>query len=225
MTYTGIIWWFHGWDYMETILKNILIKNGLARFYLLKTPLVLLLALLFLASCSRGENGAGPSLNADDLWDQMAAERARPLPIVARLNATSDASANDASANDASEGDSEAFLKPPPPETGSFSPEELDAQRELLRNALKKYQNISQNISEIYSVGTPLNAEERQARMQTVQLYLSRLINLEKSMVRAMNLLEKTGEDQSLLDQSRDLRGIISGRIMATQKRLAEAME
>ncbi len=223
MTYTGIIWWFHGWDYMETILKNILINNGLARFYLLKTPLVLLLALLFLASCSRGENGAGPSLNADDLWDQMAAERARPLPIAARLNAASDASA----ANDASEGDSEAFLKPAPPETGSFSPEEFDAQRELLRNALKKYQRISQDISGALTMDSEpsLNGEDRQAQIQTVQLYLSRLINLEKSMVRAMNLLEKTGEDQSLLDQGGDLRGIISGRIMATQKRLAEAME
>ncbi|MCF6216403.1 MAG: hypothetical protein L3J58_09540 [Emcibacter sp.] len=128
---------------------------------------------------------------------------------------------------DSSKSDSDAFLDHMPPASARepLSPEELGAQREILRNALKKYQNISQNISEIYSVETPLNAEERQARMQTVQFYLSRLINLEKSMERAINLLEKTGEDQSLLDQGGDLRAIISGRIMATQKRLAEAME
>jgi len=174
-----------------------------------------MLALLLLASCSHGENGAGSSLNADDLWDQMAAERAKPLPVVT------------SGVSDGNSGVLQDHMLPAfSPDL--FSPEELDKQREILRKAPKKYRDISENISgalALYpeqSFETSFNAEEKQAQRQTVQLHLSRLISLGKNMEMAIKALGRGGEDQPLLDKSSELRAIISERVIDTQKHLAE---
>ena len=178
-----------------------------------------ILIILFLASCTRGGNEASALLNADDLWDQLAAERDKPLSAIT---------------GDTPERDLGGPLEDIPKVGASdpFSAKAFDGHRETLRSAQKQYLLIStsldQFLRELPRTGDSLLPDDRLALWRTAQLYLSRLISLKKNMGLAINALEpinmseQKGEEDSLLNQSRELRTVIAAHITRAQNRLAE---
>lgn len=185
--------------------------------------LIILFFPFFLAACTRldravdtrvdasvdksVDESAGPSLNADDLWDQMAAERDKPLPVVA--SGLSDGETDEIR-------DAMPVVSSPDLSANGDS----DTDRSILLAAQKKYQVITTSLEKLsQSTGT---AEDDQARWRSMQLYLSRLTSLNKAMEQAINRLEPASADQALLVQSRDLRTLIIDHIARTQKYLTE---
>lgn len=168
--------------------------------------ILLLITLSILTSCSGGDKASSPSLNADDIWDQMAAERQKPLPV----NSTTD--------------DSDEILTEMPfgISSGQLSTEDIEAYRSLLRAARGKFQDIGLGLEDGYAaLAQEGGAEEnKKAQRRTVELYLSRLITLRNNMNRAVNALGE--DDQTLMDKSRDLMVVMTEYIVRTRNRLDE---
>ena len=179
------------------------IHKYLARFSLLGY-------LVILSSCSEGGSGDRPSLNADDLWDRLDEERQKPLPDGQEKSQSPD---------------SREILSDSLP---VVSPEilsiaDIKSYEESLQTAEEKYQVIAAALDAgfiaLENVGG--SARDRQDKWRTIQLYLSRLTNLQKSMDRAINIVEDNHIDnQRLLMQSRELLVVVADRISRTRSRL-----
>ncbi len=164
--------------------------------------ILLLILIPILASCSGGDKGTSPSLNADDIWDQMAAERKKPLPV----NSQSDDSGEILS-------DLPLAISP-----ATLSSKDIEAYRTTLLAADEKYQSIKTILD------APLQVAEtevdRQAQLRTKQLHMSRLINLQNNMEQAINAISNV--DQTLANRSRELLAVIAEYIIRSRSRLAD---
>ena len=162
--------------------------------------MILTASLFFLISCSGGGGAAGPSLNADDRWDWMARERDKPLP--------------------ADEPDNEQTDLSPPP-TAIRSDGEVNNFRAILGKADKEYFGIATALDRDISQKAEKAADKR-SLWRTVQLHLSRLVIIQKNMIRAIKGLDNMSApgDQAMLEHGRVLLKEIDRRIERTQKYL-----
>jgi len=173
--------------------------------------IMLVISLLVLTSCADGNGGDKVSLNADDLWDQMAAERAKPLPV--------NEQADNSDANES-----------PAPYVGLGREQTVADQLNVLQNSKKKYDTISRaleaSIRDLVKEGKGGAAWE--SLWRTVQLHLSRLSNLKNEIHQAMTGYAgrfKSGEeippqDRVLFDDNMRLMAIISDHISRTRNSL-----
>ena len=175
--------------------------------------IILLAVLSILTSCAEGNPEGRPSLNADDLWDQMAEERQKPLLDEQENSQNSD---------------SREILSDSPPVAPSapLSNSDIDEYEASLRAADDKYQAISGSLGAGFAAlaqagGT---ARDRQDEWRTMQLYLSRLTNLRKTMDHAITILvgvaENDFDDPRLIAQGRDLLAVVTDRITDVRRRL-----
>lgn len=175
--------------------------------------MLLLILISILTSCSGGDKASSPSLNADDIWDQMAEERQKPLPV----NSPGDDQGDD----------SDEMLSDPPFATssGPLSIRDIDAYLTTLRVAGKKYQAIMTTLDAGFvALPQETTEEDRQARWRTMQLHLSRLTNLRNNMDRATNALGVGLDDvdQVLVDKNRNLLAVMAKDIARIRSRLDE---
>lgn len=158
--------------------------------------ILLLVPLIMLTACAGGGEGTTPSLNAGDIWDQMAVERQKPLPV----------NPKSASDTEGEENDSAETLYDWP---GTMSPAPLsltdrEGLRARLRTGDKTYQTIRKALEAAFvALGKDAGGEaDRQAGERTLQLHLSRLANLKSTMDRAItSLAQDQGQDQDEADQ------------------------
>ncbi|PCJ44848.1 MAG: hypothetical protein COA81_00905 [Alphaproteobacteria bacterium] len=131
--------------------------------------ILLVISLLFLTSCTDGKGGEKASLNADDLWDKMAAERAKPLPAYEQA-------------------DNSDVNESPAPYVGLRREQTMAHQLDVLQGSKKKYDTISKaleaSIRDLEKEGK--KGAEWESLWRTVQLYLSRLSNLKNEIHQAM---------------------------------------
>lgn len=162
--------------------------------------MILTASLFFLISCSGGGGAAGPSLNADDRWDWMARERDKPLPTDEPDNEQADIS---------------------PQPSAIRSDKEINNFRAILGKADKEYFGIATALDRDFRQ-KPQKQVEKQDLWRTIQLHLSRLVNIQKNMIRALKGLDNVSApgDLALLDHGRVLLKEIDGRIERTQKYL-----
>ncbi len=166
--------------------------------------LLLFILLMILASCSGSDKDVSSSLNADDIWDQMARERQKPLPV-----------------NSQTDDSGEIVIDPPfIVSSDPLSDDDTDAHRTTLRIAAKKYHDSIAALDAGFVVlmqetGT---ADDRQVALRTMQLYLSRLANLKNNMGRAVNALGDG--DKILAENGRNLMMEIAEYLDHTRSRL-----
>ena len=183
------------------------------RVYKYLERIILLAVLSILTSCAEGNPEDRPSLNADDLWDQMAEERQKPL-LDGQENSQNT--------------DSREILSDSPPVAPSapLSIFDIEEYGTSLRAADEKYQAISASLEAGFVAlaqggGT---ARDRQDKWRTMQLYLSRLTNLRKTMDHAIHSLtgvtKNDFDDPYLIVQGRDLLVVVTNRIADTRRRL-----
>ena len=166
--------------------------------------ILLLIFTLIPASCSDNNGTTRPSLNADNLWDQMEEERKKPLPIMVQPENQQDESGEILPV-------SSSILS-----SDSLSREDIEAYQEILTGADKKYQAIRTVIEQNF-VNLALEAATKDvvhAQWRTIQLHLSRLTRLHKNMNQAINSLDEAEK------KSHDLRIIIAEYITRTRSRL-----
>lgn len=162
----------------------------------------MLMLLFILTSCSGFQDSSSPSLNADDIWDKMAEERKKPLPV----NSQAD--------------DSEEILSDLPPSalTGPLSSKDIEEYRTTLLTADENYKSIRAVLD------TPLQKteteEDRQVQLRTKQLHMSRLINLKNNMEQAIKAIVDV--DQPLADEGREVLADVAEYITRTRNRLEE---
>lgn len=173
------------------------IQNKLGKILLL---VLLPILLSVLASCSGGDKGFSPSLNADDIWDRMADERKKPLPV-----------------NRQDDDSGEIFSDLPSATTaGPLVVKDMDAYSAVLRAAGGEYKAI------VAILDTPLQEaateESRLTQLRTKQLHLSRLITLKNNMKQAIKAID--GVDQILADKSHDLLAVMAEYIIRSRSRL-----
>lgn len=165
---------------------------------------ILLLWIFFLASCSGDNKRDRPSLDADDRWQWMAGEKAKPLPV--------------------SEADDESVDSRSLPSSVGLSANEINKLWAVLDKADKEYYGIANSLDRDFSKvpGAEAKEADRQVLWRTMQLHLSRLVNMQKYMIRAIRGLDPLSEhkDQPLLDHGRELLKEITQRIEHTQKYL-----
>ncbi len=173
--------------------------------------ILLVISLFVLTSCTDGKGGEKASLNADDLWDKMAAERAKPLPV--------NEQADNSDVNES-----------PAPYVGLGREQTVAHQLDVLQNSKKKYGTISRaleaSIRDLKKEGKRGAAWE--SLWRTVQLHLSRLSNLKNEIHQAMTGYAgrfKSGEkippqDRVLFDDNVRLMAIISDHISRTRNSL-----
>ena len=175
--------------------------------------IIFLAVLSILTSCAEGNPEGRPSLNADDLWDQMAEERQKPL---------FDEQENPQNT------DSQEILSDfsPVAPSAPLSSSDIEDYGTSLRAADEKYQAISTSLEVGFAAlaqagGT---ARDRPNEWRTMQLYLSRLTNLRKTMDHAINILvgvaENDFDDPRLIAQCRTLLTVVTDRIADTRRRL-----
>jgi len=172
--------------------------------------------LSFLASCSEGAKGNYRLLNADDVWDKMTSARDMPVP------------AADAAPELNSDVGSEAMTSDTHIGSPLTSPSEnLDAYHQTLEMSQAEYdvldKNFETDIRALNQVSGTKN--EKKIIWRTTQLHLSRLINLQKVIKRAMSGLDAgevgtTGRHHALRDSNKALLRTIEARITTIQNRL-----
>lgn len=162
-----------------------------------------------LASCSKGGDGSWPSLQADDLWDQLAEERQQPLPTPETEAEYIDSSQD----------------IPPGHKNAQATQEEIISFRNILRGAEEKYLAFSLPLTKALNLALSGPGDDPEI-LHTVEFYLSRLTSLQKDMARAIRGVEQTpdrGEsDEKLLLKSRGLRDKILDIIKNSRYQLNE---
>ena len=159
---------------------------------------LLLISLISLAACAGGGEGDAPSLDADDIWDQMAVERQKPVLAKPKSTANSAEGANDSADT--------LYDWPGAVQAVPLSGTDREGFRAHLRAADKSYQTIRKAL-EAAMVDLDQetgDAAEGLARERTLHLHLSRLANLKNTLGRAMRALaqEPDDADQALLEQT-----------------------
>ncbi|VAV88559.1 hypothetical protein MNBD_ALPHA02-1045 [hydrothermal vent metagenome] len=134
--------------------------------------ILLVISLFVLTSCAKRNDDGNAALNADDLWDWMAAEKTKPLPENDQVG-NSDVMNTD---------------KSPAPYIGLQNDRSLEHQLHVLQYSKKKYDTISTALeTSIRNLeNDDKNGAEQRALWRTVQLYLSRLSNLKNEIHQAM---------------------------------------
>jgi len=173
--------------------------------------ILLAISLLFLTSCTDGKGSDKASLNADDLWDQMAAERAKPLPLYKQ--------ADNSDANES-----------PTPYVGLGREQTMGHLLDVLHKSQKKYDAVSKaleaSIQDMEKEGK--KGAEWDSLWRTIQLHLSRLSNLKNEIHQAMTGYAgkfKSGEkippqDIILIDDNVRLMAEITEHISRTRNSL-----
>ena len=147
---------------------------------------------------------ASPSLNADDIWDQMAEERQKPPPVYVQ------------------EDDSDEIFDGIPFESSTrpLTPKDIDANRKALSKAVKEYKAIVATLGAEFILLEQggVKPEEKSAQWRTVQLYHSRLISLLHDL--NFDLGVRGDADSTLINETADFRTIVRETIKRTQSRL-----
>ncbi len=156
-------------------------------------------------------------MNADDIWDRMAAERDQPLPTLESEQSHDDS----LSLPESLSGENDLVY--------SWTDADLDEARITLGGAKNVYERLEAAflgpLSELPQ--QELSENDRNIAWRTIQLHLSRLIDLYNEMQRAVRVLShnsgnKEANDDTLLDDSQSLLRKIKRKITLVQNDLKE---
>lgn len=170
--------------------------------------MILVISPLLLSSCLYNDDMSGPSLRADDQWDQMAEERQKPFPSREDV-INNDVDINGDEALDSSSSDVLLSM-------------DMDESRRILQSLSVKYQSTSLSIDQ--ALQSYADNNDKQDTRRTIEFYLSRLIIMEKNTAYAINLFRNNDdileEDKTLWHNSREIHTNMMRKIVDVQNRL-----